>query len=201
MAREAGANGPGGASAEHDRGGEAGDRAAVTDHQVAADGTNWFQRRRRGIDAGDVFSLPLPSGGYGFGRVMNVHDGADIAEFFRYRSFESTYSDDILRAGRLFSPIGIMITAIAWRNRERPWRVVRKDPVYYPDDLYEIPFLSASGTGGGLEYYTLNDIRKVLGSVSPEEEKNGTVCSIMPQNPGWIARTVEERLPPQIRRL
>lgn len=83
----------------------------MTRSRIAADGTDWFQRRRKGIEAGDVFSLPLPSGGYGFGRVMNAHGGADIAEFFRYRSSDDVYSDGSLHSGRLFSPIGIQTPA------------------------------------------------------------------------------------------
>lgn len=78
--------------------------------------------------------------------------------------------------------------------------MIHKDLDYYPDDLYEIPFLSTSGPGGALEYYTLNDIRETLGPVTYEEQETGAVSSIMPHHPGWIARTVEERLLPRTRR-
>lgn len=173
-----------------------GNQQAVT-QQRAENGENWFQREFKGIEAGDIFSLPLQTNGYAFGRVMNAHDGAQIAEFFRHWQPDNAYSEAIPDSGRLFSPIGIMITQISYRNRKRPWQVIHKDPEYYPDDLYEIPFLSASGPNYEFRYYTLNNIRKELGPVTKKEAEEGKVCEIMPQHPGWITNFVEKLLKAQ----
>lgn len=166
----------------------------IDGRQVADDGYDWFLRRFKGIEAGDVFSFSLPSGGFAFGRVMNAHDGAQIAEYFRHWQEDDAFSDGIVLSGRLFAPIGVWISGIAYRNRKRPWKVIHKDPEYYPDELYDIQFLAASGYRGAYQYYTLRDIGKFYGAISKEELDNELVCSIMPQHPGMIANLVEKHM-------
>lgn len=167
----------------------------ATKPRLAKNGTDWFRREASGIAAGDIFSVPLPGGGFGFGRVMNTKDGAMIAEFFRHWQADNTYSDAIPASGRLFSPIGIDISDIAYRNRKRPWQVIAKDPDYYPDDFYEIPFLLANVGNLGYGYFTYYDsFDQRYGSVSKEDVDNGRICSNMPQHPGMIEIEIEEQL-------
>jgi hypothetical protein len=89
--------------------------------RTAVDGYDWFQRKFKGIEVGDVFSVPLPLGGFGFGRVINAHDGATLAEFFRYWKSTPEFEPAITSAGRLFAPTGFFVTDIAYRNRKRTW--------------------------------------------------------------------------------
>ncbi|WP_081687717.1 Imm26 family immunity protein [Glycomyces tenuis] len=161
--------------------------------KLAKDGIDWFQRKAKGIEAGDIFSIPLPRG-YGFGRVMNTQDGARIAEFFRFWQEDESFSEAISASGRLFSPIGIFLDGIAYRNRKRPWKVIAKNPNYYPDDLYEIPFLLEKGPGYDYGYFTLNERYERFGPVSQEDVDKGRVCSLLPQHPDMIAEMVEELL-------
>jgi hypothetical protein len=83
--------------------------------------------------------VPL-SRGFAFGRVLNAHEGASIAEFFNYWSADNDFKTYILNAQRLFSTVGILITDIAEGNRKRDWKVVHEDSQFYPRDLYDVPF-------------------------------------------------------------
>ena len=159
---------------------------------VDVHGFDWFKRTFKGISAGDVFSLPL-SKGYGFGRVLNAHDGATIAEFFRYWAPDNQFHPDILTSGRLFSPVGILITDIGHGRRVRDWTVISKDPNFYPDDLYEIPF-AQSHDGQNWTFYTLKNDRKIVGPVSIEDIQAWAVASQLPQHKGRITKMVEETL-------
>lgn len=163
--------------------------------RLTKDGIDWFQRERRGIAAGDIFSVPLPNGGYAFGRVMNAHDGATVAEFFRCWQADDSYTDAIPAAGRLIAPIGILIGDIAYRNRKRPWKVIAKDPDYYPDDFYEIPFMLANVGNLGYGYFTFHDrFDEHFGSVSKDDVDNGRICSHMPQHPDYVTELISEQL-------
>ncbi len=94
---------------------------------TAFDGYDWFLRTRKGISAGDVIAVPLKCGGFGFGRVLNVHDGATLAEFFAYWSEEASFDQEIIESPRLFSPVGISVMDIEYRNRKRDWKVIHRD--------------------------------------------------------------------------
>lgn len=148
--------------------------------RVARDGYDWFGRKFNGNEAGSVFSVPLPDGTYAFGRLMNAKDGANIAEFFRARRNTPEFDPAILQAGRLFGPVGVLAGDIEGPNRKRPWKVVHKDPEYYPDDLYDIPFFRGTGAGTW-RYFTLNDDREILGPVADKDVGSWKVASVLPQ--------------------
>ena len=155
-------------------------------------GYNWFQRTYKGVSAGDVFSVPLEQG-FAYGRVLNAHEGASIAEFFRFWSAESAFDPEIIKSPRLFSPVGILITDIASRQRKRAWKVVHQDSSFYPDDLYEIPF-SQSWDGENWTYYTLLDDEKTLGKIDFEAIKSWEVASQLPQHKSRIQKMLETQL-------
>ncbi|MBA4491924.1 Imm26 family immunity protein [Paracoccus sp. S1E-3] len=161
--------------------------------RTARDGFDWFQRKFKGVEAGDIFAVPLPDGSYAFGRLMNAKDGATIAEFFRARRDTPDFDEGIVQSGRLFAPTGILITDIESRNRKRPWKVIHKDPEYYPDDLYDLRFFQGMGSGTWT-YYTLNDQRETLGPVSDEDIGNWRVGSIMPQHPEQITKAIVRQM-------
>ncbi len=163
------------------------------ERKVDAHGFNWFQRKSKGVSAGDVFSVPLEGGGFGFGRVLNAHDGATLAEFFKYWSAEPEFNDEMLESGRLFSPVGFLISDIQAGNRKRSWQVIHKDPEFYPEDLYEIPFCQ-SHDSENWTYYTLHDDEKTLGKVSAEDVRKWKVASQLPQHRDRIAAVVEDSL-------
>ena len=71
------------------------------ERKVDAHGFNWFQRKSKGVSAGDVFSVPLEGGGFGFGRVLNAHDGATLAEFFKYWSAKPEFNEEMRQMARL----------------------------------------------------------------------------------------------------
>lgn len=104
---------------------------------------------------------------------MNAKDGATIAEFFRARRMTPEFDPEILQSGRLFGPVGVLIGDIEGPNRKRPWKVVHKDPEYYPDDLYDIPFFQGMGAGTW-QYFTLNNHFEILGPVADEDVGNCT---------------------------
>ncbi len=160
---------------------------------LAKNGYDWFSQKFKGIEAGDVFCVPLPDGSYGFGRLMNAKDGAIIAEFFRIRRQTPDFDFAIIQSGRLFAPVGVMSDSIAYRNRKRPWKVIHKDSDYYPDDLYDLHFYCGYGPGKW-QYFTLYE-RKPLGPVSDEDIRNWQVVgSLMPQHPGRVEIVIVERL-------
>lgn len=165
----------------------------VENLRKASDGFDWFQRKRKGIQAGDVFSVPLPNGGYAFGRVLNTHDGATIAEFFQHKSESDSFQPDILKAGRAFSPIGILLTDIQSGNRKRPWKVIGRDPNFYPNDLYDLPF-AIGDPPDGMHVYTLEDLHKMVRRVSWNEVQNWDVGVRMPQHPDRISMKLEQKI-------
>ena len=77
--------------------------------KTTVDGYDWFQREFKGIAAGDVFYVPIDDG-FGFGRVLNTHGGASIAEFFKYWSRDTTFTPDIITSGRIMGPVGLCCT-------------------------------------------------------------------------------------------
>ena len=165
----------------------------MTMRMTAVDGYDWFQRKFKGIEVGDVFSVPLSLAGFGFGRVINAHDGATLAEFFRYWSETADYEPEIISSGRLFSPTGFLITDIEHGNRKRPWKVVHKDPKFYPEDLYDLKF-SQSHDGEIWTYYTLRDENQTLGKISRRDVDEFRVPSILPQHRDRITKVVEGQL-------
>lgn len=161
--------------------------------RTAVDGYDWFQRELKGIEAGDIFAIPLRIGGYGFGRVVNAHPGASLAEFFRFWADAPAYAKEIADSGRLFPPTGFSVSDIAHRNRKRPWRVIHKDPHYYPADLYDLKF-SQSHDGRNWTYYTLNDHWQTLGRISVNDVDEWEVPSRLPEHPDQIMSVVEYKL-------
>ncbi len=160
--------------------------------RLADDGYDWFQRSAKGISAGDVFCIPLSSG-YAFGRVMNAHDGATLAEFFRCWRAGAEFDESICPSGRLAAPIGILLDSTHFRNRKRSWKVIHSDAGYYPQDLYEIEFRQ-SLDGENWTTYSLADEKKVLRAVPAEDALTFKVGELPPQHPGRIARLLEDRL-------
>ncbi len=167
-----------------------------TKRKQARDGFDWFGRSFKGINAGDVFAVPLPDGTYAFGRQMNAKDGATIAEFFRARRDTPDFDPEIIRSGRLFSPVGILITDIAHGNRKRPWQVIHKDRDYYPEDLYGLKFHRGTGPGQW-QYFTLDDEFQTLGRVSDEDVRDWRVPSLMPQHADRVVNVIMEKLKKQ----
>lgn len=153
----------------------------------------WFGREFKGIQAGDVFSIPLSDGTYAFGRLMNAKDGATIAEFFRTRRDTAEFSPDILRTGRLFGPVGILVGDIEYRNRKRPWKVIHRDMEYYPKDLYDWQFYGGGGPGKW-KYFTLRGNQEFLGPASDNDVENWKIASNLPQHPGRITKMIEKQL-------
>lgn len=165
----------------------------ATEERTDVTGYNWFQRTFKGVSAGDVFIVPIEAGGFGFGRLLNANDGAIIAEFFRYWAPKPVFHEDILSSWRLFAPIGILADSISYRNRKREWKVIHRDPDFYPNDLYDLPFVRLGG-GGKWIYYTLHDINTELGPVSDTDEETYKVGALGPQHPGFIAKLMENKL-------
>ena len=161
--------------------------------RIASDGRDWFGRKFKGVEAGSVFAVPLPDGTYAFGRLMNAKDGATIAEFFRARRMTPEFDPEILQSGRLFGPVGVLTGDIEGPNRKRPWKVVHRDPEYYPDDLYDIPFFQGMGAGTW-QYFTLNNHFEILGPVADEDVGKWKVASILPQHPEQITKMIVRQL-------
>ena len=165
--------------------------------KTAHDGYDWSGRKLKGIEVGDVFSLPLPDGSFAFGRVLNAHDGATVAEFFRARRDTPEFDPSVLESGRLIAPTGILFDGIEYRNRKRDWKVVAKDPDFYPDDLYDWKFVRSPDGRDNWEYYTLYDVWTMKGRASNDDVKNWRFGTILPQHPGRLRDVIAEQLEKQ----
>lgn len=160
------------------------------------DGFDWFGRELKGIEAGDVFAVPLPDGSYVFGRQMNAKDGANIAEFFRARRDSPEFDPEILKSGRLFGPVGIFADNIEHGRRKRPWKVIHKDPDYYPEDLYDLKFFRGMGPGRW-SWFTLEDEFETRGPVSDHDVDNWRIAPLLGQSASAVEAVIQQQLEKQ----
>ena len=86
--------------------------------------------RRQKYQVGDVCAIPLVAGRFAFGRIINLGDGWDLVEVFRYVATMPRFSPTIVDSGRLLPPLVVDAGEVfgGWL-----WRIVDSTPEYAPD--------------------------------------------------------------------
>ncbi|ECB1178589.1 hypothetical protein EU352_22590, partial [Salmonella enterica subsp. enterica serovar Essen] len=67
------------------------------------------RNKKQTCAVGDVFSIPLPSGGYGFGRIIYLDNVKwNVSAVFSYYSNNKIYSPGIIHSKELMPPVLMM---------------------------------------------------------------------------------------------
>lgn len=94
--------------------------------------------KRQTYKAGDVFSIPLRSGLFAFGRIMTIGEKfGTLVEIFKETSPTAVATPRILESSRLFHPVYLNgLRAF----RDLAYRIISSDPNYSPSDYESLKF-------------------------------------------------------------
>lgn len=139
---------------------------------------------RQMVSIGDVFSIPLRSKGYGFGRIIYIAGKWKLAEFFADFREKSEYSNGIIKSGRVMPVYNIVTLAI----EKGDWPIVARDEEFEPSDLADLVFYK--GLPESRCYIT------ALGQpvVGDSKRAVGDATSAMPQFAEFISERLWEAL-------
>lgn len=137
------------------------------------------------VEVGDVYAVPLPSGGFGFGRIIHLEDGYELAEYFEYFSEKQEFNTEIVSSGRAFSPMGVLLTEI----ENGSWKVVWKDSAYKCPDIATLRFVM--GEPGRFSELRVGEFGK--GTPVSDKQAKG-LLSRLPQHPGFVANMLEQHI-------
>jgi hypothetical protein len=91
------------------------------------------------LQVGDVFTIPLEPGVWGFGRIVNLAKSWNLVEVFAYVSREPRFTPAATSAERLFPPITVNMDE-AFVDGDGRWRVIHSQPGFTCSDLDELEY-------------------------------------------------------------
>jgi len=109
--------------------------------------------KRPRLQVGDVFTIPLEAGKWGFGRIVNLEREWDLVEIFAHVSPKPRYTPAAIASGRLLPPIPVDVNE-AFIEGDGRWRVVHSQPGFRLEDLDKLEY--DSGTGRIMRVNTFN---------------------------------------------
>jgi hypothetical protein len=130
---------------------------------------------------GDVFAIPLPSGGYGVGRLIHISDRWRLAQYFALRLDAPELPALLLDFGDAM-PVHNIVTL---RIEEGAWPVLKRGVLDALPDLDSLIFYR--GLPAHRTYLKLN------GEIVPACPSQGCSSS-MPQFAEYVAEQLDERL-------
>jgi len=133
------------------------------------------------IAVGDVFAIPLPSGGYGVGRLIHISDRWRLAQFFALRLDAPGLPASLLDVGDVMPVHNI----VALRIEEGVWPVLQRGVLDALPDLGSLIFYR--GLPAQRTYLKLN------GEIVPACPSHGCSSS-MPQFAEYVAEQLDECL-------
>jgi hypothetical protein len=133
------------------------------------------------IAIGDVFAIPLPSGGYGVGRLIHISDRWRLAQFFALRLDAPELPVSLLDFGDVM-PVHNIVTL---RIEEGAWPVLKRGMLNALPDLDSLIFYR--GLPAQRTYLKLN------GEIVPACPSEGGSSS-MAQFAEYVAEQLDERL-------
>ncbi len=134
------------------------------------------------IAVGDVFAIPLSSGGYGVGRLIHISDRWRLAQFFALRLDAPELPASLFDIGDVM-PVHNIVTL---RIEEGAWPVLKHGMLDALPDLDSLIFYR--GLPAQRTYLKLN------GENAPARLSEGCSPS-MPQFAEYVAEQLDERLP------
>ncbi|EEG3117877.1 hypothetical protein IIL26_004298 [Salmonella enterica subsp. enterica serovar Kingston] len=100
------------------------------------------RNKKQTCAVGDVFSIPLPSGGYGFGRIIYLDNVKwNVSAVFSYYSNNKIYSPGIIHSKELMPPV-LMMPSVFFYN----WRytIIHHDHNFIYPQLDDLCYVSGS---------------------------------------------------------
>ncbi len=144
------------------------------------------RKKKQDCAVGDLFAVPLPSGGYGFGRVI-FYDKIrwNLCEVFAYFSKTKIYKPEVENAARLMYPIlGMTHNICNWT-----YPVVRREPGYESPFLQDLRYVS-----GEPGRYWVNKVGDIGKGPAVSDEEAATMCKFSYRHPADYAPMIEEDL-------
>lgn len=99
------------------------------------------------VKPGDIFSLHLGNGAFGFARLIYVMEGRYyLTEFFDITARDPEFKPEVLRAGRVIPLQNLDYTMLLSKKFYR-WKLLLRDPGFQPDwaELRQLKFRGGPG--------------------------------------------------------
>ncbi len=122
--------------------------------------------KKQRVKQGDIFAIPLDETYYGFGRIVNIYNGWNMIEVYKFVSKRPVYSKNITDSGVLIFPL---LIGGLWYFQEWTWIVVSSDSGYHCDKLKDLRYVS--GCSGSYVKFHVNDVGPEE-AISDEEAQN-----------------------------